>query len=302
MKILLLGGTGQLGSDIISYNKSSNKLDITAPKKHELDITNKDEIERYINNLNPKIIVNSAAYTDVDNAEDNVDICNDINVNSLENISSVLVNKDTFLIHISTDYVFGKKKYAPFLSSDEKSPTNEYGKSKSKGEDYIINNLSNFYIIRTASLMGLRNKNFFNTIIKNIENSNPIQVIDDQAISITWSYELAKVIINLCIHYPKHYQNKNNIFHITNRGYTNWYKVSAEIESAYYEQTKKINKKSLITPISFKQWESKAKRPTDSRLQIDEDLLKNINSDMSYWKDAVREMVRAYLLMGEKNN
>ncbi len=302
MKILLLGGTGQLGSEILAYNKSSNNLDINAPKKNQLDITNKNEIYKYVNDHKPEIIINTAAYTDVDNAEDNINICNNLNFHSLENICSVIMNKDIFLIHISTDYVFGKKEGAPFLSSDNKSPMNEYGKSKSKGEDHIINNLTKFYILRTASLMGLRNKNFFNTIISNVKNKNPLKVIDDQTISITWSYELAKVIIQLCVYYPKLHQNMNSIFHVVNRGYTNWYEVSKEIESAYYEQTKNILGNSIIKPISSNQWKSKAMRPNDSRLQIDEDLFKNIKIDMSHWKDAIREMVRAYLLIGDENN
>jgi len=110
MKILLLGGTGQLGSEILAYNKSSNNLDINAPKKNQLDITNKNEIYKYINDHKPEIIINTAAYTDVDNAEDNINICNNLNFHSLENICSVIMNKDIFLIHISTDYVFGKKR------------------------------------------------------------------------------------------------------------------------------------------------------------------------------------------------
>jgi len=301
MKILLLGGSGQLGSEINTSVKKIENIELLSPSKKELNIEKRDDFDNYLQNFKPNIVINSAAFTDVDGAEENKNLSDNINFKSVENIVLSLKDKDIFFIQISTDYVFGERGNPPYKSEDETSPVTFYGKSKQKAELSILKNLSNFIIIRTASLIGLSGNNFFKTVIKNLVNKNELNIINDQKISVTWSRELANTITNICKDFPKIKESDNKIFHIVNRGYTNWYELSKEIEINYNKLVKERDSISLINPISRKEWNSNAKRPLDSRLLISENIIDN-NCNMSFWKDAIRLLIKDYEKYGGLDN
>lgn len=301
MKILLLGGSGQLGSEINASVKKIENIELLSPSKKELNIEKRDDFDNYLQNFKPNIVINSAAFTDVDGAEENKNLSDNINFKSVENIVLSLKDRDIFFIQISTDYVFGERGNPPYKSEDETSPVTFYGKSKQKAELSILKNLSNFIIIRTASLIGLSGNNFFKTVIKNLVNKNELNIINDQKISVTWSRELANTITNICKDFPKIKESDNKIFHIVNRGYTNWYELSKEIEINYNKLVKERDSISLINPISRKEWNSNAKRPLDSRLLISENIIDN-NYNMSFWKDAIRLLIKDYEKYGGLDN
>ena len=301
MKILLLGGSGQLGSEINASVKKIENIELLSPSKKELNIEKRDDFDNYLQNFKPNIVINSAAFTDVDGAEENKNLSDNINFKSVENIVLSLKDRDIFFIQISTDYVFGERGNPPYKSEDETSPVTFYGKSKQKAELSILKNLSNFIIIRTASLIGLSGNNFFKTVIKNLVNKNELNIINDQKISVTWSRELANTITNICKDFPKIKESDNKIFHIVNRGYTNRYELSKEIEINYNKLGKERDSISLINPISRKEWKSNAKRPLDSRLLISENIIDN-NYNMSFWKDAIRLLIKDYEKYGGLDN
>ena len=267
MKLLVIGSKGMLGSDLMKELQVT-KYDALGRDIQEFDITNKDDAPK-IEKENPDVIINCAAYTDVDKAETEKDKCHAINVIGIENLVDICKKHGIILVQLSTDYVFNGEKES-FNEDDKKDPINYYGETKSKGEDIIIENLEKYYIIRTSWLFGKNGKNFVKTIINLCNEKKEIKVVNDQIGRPTYTKDLAKKIINI-IKDPYEY----GIYHLTNDGKCSWFEFAKEIAGLLRLDCK-------IKQCSTKEFPRDAKRPKYSVLND------NKTGKLRSWKQALK--------------
>jgi len=267
MNILVIGSKGMLGQDIVDELSKKN-MHVTGWGSEDVDITKEEDITK-IEQQNPDILINCAAYTKVDLAEKEREKCRAVNVTGVKNITAVCKKKEIVFIQISTDYVFDGNQES-YDENDQKNPINYYGKTKSDGEDIIIKNLNKYYIIRTSWLFGKKGNNFVEKIIQLCGEKKYITVVNDQKGSPTYTRDLAKGILNM-ISAKKDF----GIYHLTNSGVCTWYDFAREIT-----MLKKL--KCEIHPCTSEQFVCDAKRPKYSILN------NNKTEKMRHWEDALR--------------
>lgn len=252
MKVLITGGTGQLGTSIAELLKRSN-INYVAPTSKEMDITDFDNVKNYIMMIQPQVIIHCAAYTAVDLAEDERKACYTINVVGTENLveASQLINAT--LIYISTDYVFDGTILDSYKEIDAKHPINYYGECKSEAEDIIINRMKKYFIFRVSWLFGPHGTNFVKTMLRLGKVHNNISIVDDQIGAPTYTGDVAYVIKKAMnsIHY--------GVYHISNEGRCSWADFAIEI-------FKQANILCEVLKIRSDQYPMKAKRPQNSKL------------------------------------
>ena len=254
MKILVTGGKGQLGCEI---KKISTNYDFEwiFSDRYLFDFYDLDNISAFLDNHNPEIIINCAAFTLVDDAEDNFVLANTINHKAISVIAKWCNHNKCKLLHISTDYVYDGNSLRPYVETDETKPLNNYGKSKLLGDIACQKNDPYCIIIRTSWLYSSFGNNFLTKIINVMNNNNEINVIDDQFGSPTYAGDLANTIIDLIINK----EWRPGIYNFTNKGKVSWYNFVKEIKSICGFHT-------IIKPISSNTYAQKAKRPKYSLL------------------------------------
>ena len=194
MKVLVIGSDGQLGLEFQKISNSFDSLSWIFSTIKTLDLLRLETINSFLNNINPTIIINCAAYTDVDKAETESRLANIINFKAVDIISKWTSNNNKKLIHVSTDYVFDGLSKLPLSENSITKPVNEYGSSKLKGEIACLKNDPNSIVIRTSWLYSRFGKNFVKTMINLMKKNNSVKVVNDQIGSPTYAYDLAKVI------------------------------------------------------------------------------------------------------------
>lgn len=260
MKILITGANGMLAKAVKNEFKNEELIctDVT-----ELDITNLEGVENFVAKSKPDYIINCAAYTAVDKAEEQEELAYKINAIGPKNLAIAAPKNDAILVHISTDYVFGGDKSVEqdYSEDDEKNPQAVYGATKLAGEKFIEENCSNYYIFRTAWLYGEGN-NFVRTMINLAKDREEVSVVNDQHGSPTYAVDLASII-----HQAIDKKIPFGAYNATNIGYTTWYEFTKKI----YE-FKNINCK--VKPVTSEEFVRPAKRPLNSQMSKDK-LLKN---------------------------
>jgi dTDP-4-dehydrorhamnose reductase len=221
MKILLLGHKGMLGSDLLAQFKYRHE--VIGMDKEEIDITRADECQKAIAETGPQIVVNAAAYTNVDGCETAKDECFAVNAHAVKNIAEACRGKNITMIHFSTDYVFDGTGRRPYVEEDACNPINVYGASKLAGENHLRTITDNYILIRTAWLYGAKGKNFVQAILDKTKTTRQLTVVDDQTGSPTCTRDLAAAV-ELLID-----KNARGVFHVTNRGYCTWYEFAKKI-------------------------------------------------------------------------
>lgn len=258
MKVLLTGANGQLGNDIIRTKPLFTEL--LHCNKQCLDITDRNKTFSIIRENKPEIVINTAAYVRVDDAEDNVIEAFNINATGVKNLVDACNETGAIIIHISTDYVFdGETMPLPYNELDTPNPINVYGISKYAGELFVKNYASRAYIIRTASLYGKsgasgKGGNFVYTVLDKLSKGQIMRIVNDIYMSPTCTYNLAKEIWMLIAQ-----KRPYGIYHVVNDGYCSWYEFALAIS-----RISGINGE--IKPVSHKEYPSKAKRPRWSPL------------------------------------
>ncbi len=280
-RILVTGGSGQLGKCFNHIKKDYPKILFHFLDIDKLDITDYDSILIYIKKFNIKFIINCAAYTQVDLAEDEPDKAKMINTLAIENLVKISKLFRIKIIHISTDYIFNGLAKEEIKEDHEPNPLGVYGKTKLEGENIILNSKSKSIIVRTSWLYSPFEKNFFKTILNLSKSNNKISVINDQWGKPTCGLDLAKAILKL-INSPKSFDNK--IYHYSNKGITTWYSFAKEI-------LKLINSKSILVPIKSIDYSSKAIRPKNVALNTN--LIETtLNLKIPYWKDSLKKCLK----------
>ena len=279
MKILITGAKGMLAKEVIEKFQKGNELILTDVE--DLDITNEQSVLDYITNTKPDYIINCAAFTAVDKAEECKELAEKINGEGPTNLAKAAKQAKSKLVHISTDYVFGGELdlTKDYKEDDEKKPVTVYGKTKLHGEQGIEENMSDYYIFRTAWLYGIGGKNFVKTMTKLGTDKDELNVVSDQHGSPTYAKDLAEII------YQSVYKKiPYGIYNATNEGYTTWYDFTKEILSEQGIDCK-------INPVTTQEYiemmkVTQAKRPYNS--QMSKAKLKAQGIKVPDWKDGLR--------------
>jgi len=254
-RILLLGGSGILGSEVLNQLQVRN-IDYVSPKSSDLDIRDRGSLESFIGDFKPNWVINCAAWTNVDGAEDSFDSALELNSVAVKNIAEVAKKYECPVIHISTDYVFDGDSSNPYSETAPVNPVNRYGQSKLQGENALLEAFSEgAYIIRTSWLYGTKGKNFVKTMAKKALHNESVRVVDDQKGSPTSAQDLAIGIIRLSKTQPK-----PGIYHYSNTGSCSWF----ELARAIYKKAGADS--NLVEPIPSASLNLKAKRPRYSLL------------------------------------
>jgi dTDP-4-dehydrorhamnose reductase len=262
MRILVTGKNGQLGKSIYKLVTNTEQTDdFVFVGREELDLSNENNIARYFENNAFDIIINCAAYTAVDKAEEEQDLANQVNHIAVKQLAQIAKNQQAKLIHISTDYVFDGESDKPYIETDETNPINVYGRTKLAGEKALQEIMpTNAIIIRTSWVYSEYGNNFVKTMLRLGKERDEINVVSDQTGSPTYATDLAEVIIAIVNN--KDYQNKESpteIYHYSNEGEISWYEFAKEIF-----KLAKIDCK--VNKITTEQYPTPARRPKNTTL------------------------------------
>lgn len=284
MNILITGSNGQLGSeikDLAEYYPNFNFFFMDLP---ELDICNRRQLNIFIEENNINTVINCAAYTAVDKAEQDLDIAKKVNSTGVLNLVNALGKVNGKLIHISTDYVFDGNNFIPYQESDDVNPIGVYGNSKRSGELEVINSDIDAIVIRTSWLYSAYGNNFVKTMLKLGNERNELEVIFDQVGSPTNALDLAKTCLDI-LSYSKesNINSKGNLYHFSNEGVASWYDFSIAIMT--------LGKVSCnVKPIETKDFPTKAKRPHFSVLNKSK-IKNDFKIDIPYWRDSLAKCI-----------
>ena len=274
MKVLVTGAKGQLGTDLMN-ELAKRGIEGIGVDVQEMDITDAEACRRVIKNSGADAVIHCAAYTAVDAAEDNVELCRRINGEGTRNVAQACKEADVKLMYISTDYVFDGQGTRPWEPDDPVvEPLNVYGQSKYEGEVAVEKYAPKHYIVRIAWVFGLNGKNFIKTMINLGKTHDTLTVVNDQIGTPTYTYDLARLLVDML---EKEEYGK---YHATNEGgYISWYDFAKEIFAQAGMDVK-------VLPVSSAEYPAKAKRPSNSRMEkkkLDEHGFTRLPD----WKDAL---------------
>lgn len=258
MKVLLLGSNGQLGWEL--QRTCPGNITLTALDYPDVDFGSTESIRKCINESRPDCIINAAAYTAVDKAEEETELAYRINHQAVHEIAALCRKKTGFMVHISTDFIFNGRGFKPYQPNDTPDPESVYGKSKLKGEQAVQEILADqSLIIRTAWLYSSHGKNFVKTMLKLMKEKPILSVIDEQIGTPTWAYGLAQAI------WIALEKNIKGIFHWTDAGVASWFDFAIAIREEGI-RAGLIDKSIPILPVGTRQYPTPAKRPMYSVL------------------------------------
>jgi dTDP-4-dehydrorhamnose reductase len=283
MNILVTGANGQLGSELKLMSQDFPNFNFHFTDVDDLDISDREIVPKYLENKNFSFIINCAAYTAVDKAEDDQDKAFLLNQTAVRNLVASARNFNAKLIHISTDYVFDGKSYFPYKESHKTNPFSIYGKSKLAGEQEIIGGNANAIIIRTSWLYSEFGNNFVKTIHRLATERDQLGVIFDQIGTPTNAKDLAKFIIHIIEKNNTDIFEQKEIYHFSNEGVCSWFDFAKKIV-----ELKKLNCK--IIPIETIDYPTPAPRPHYSLLNKKK-IKGLLNSEIPHWEDSLKEML-----------
>ena len=278
MKVLVTGVKGQLGYDVV---KECEKRGIEAigVDVEEMDITDAAACERVITEAKADAVIHCAAYTAVDAAEDNQDLCRKVNAEGTRNIAEVCRKLDIKMMYFSTDYVFNGQGERPWEPDDPREPLNVYGQTKYEGELAVQELLEKYFIVRIAWVFGVNGKNFIKTMLRLGKERGAVSVVDDQIGSPTYTYDLARLVVDMI------QTDRYGIYHATNEGLCSWYEFACQIfKAAGMNQVK-------VTPVDSTAFPAKAKRPHNSRMDKSK-LAENGFEPLPSWEDALERYLK----------
>ena len=282
--IWLIGNQGMLGKEL-SDVLSKNNIEFTGTDC-EIDITSFQALEAFTHGKKIEWIINCAAYTAVDKAEDEIELCTLLNVQGPENIARIAQKIGASLIHISTDYVFDGTATIPYSETDTLNPTGIYGKTKAEGEEKIRSVLDNHIIIRTAWLYGKHGQNFVYTMLRLMKEKESLGVVGDQYGSPTWTGDLAEFIKRILVESEIQYGS----YHFTNEDSCSWYEFALEIQDLGLKHGL-LEKKIPIKNLTTSEYPTKAKRPAYSVLSKEK--AKNTFSlIIPTWKESLENFIK----------
>ena len=277
MKVLVTGVKGQLGYDVVR-ELEKRQIEAVGVDVEEMDITDAAQVETVIRNVNPDAVIHCAAYTAVDAAEDNEELCRRVNAQGTENVAKVCQEMDLKMMYISTDYVFDGQGTRPWEPDDERDPLNVYGQTKYEGELAVEKYVEKFFIVRIAWVFGVNGKNFIKTMLNLGKTHDKLTVVNDQIGSPTYTYDLARLLADMI------QTDKYGRYHATNEGICTWYEFACEI-------FRQAGMDVEVAPVTSDEYPAKAKRPANSRMskkKLDENGFERLPS----WQDALKRYLK----------
>jgi len=275
IKITILGGKGMLGSDLVSACRQQglNTILFDLP---EFDITNSNHLQQAVSNA--QIIVNCAAYTDVDGAESESELAYKVNAEAVGRLGALAQKANRWLLHISTDFVFDGKLNKPYVETDSPNPINEYGRSKLAGEQLLVESGCRHCIMRIQWTYGLHGNNFVAKLIQHAKTNKTLKVVDDQIGSPTATTEVAKVICKLLQRKPQ------GLFHFASSGYVSRYEMAKFIFD-------KLSMDISLSPCKSGDYLTVAKRPLNSRFDCGK-IKALLNEPIKPWQVPLEHFLR----------
>lgn len=309
MKVLVTGVAGQLGHDVMNelakrnyegvgsdiapvYSGADDGTPVTEMPYVQMDITDKDAVEKMVSELRPDVVVHCAAWTAVDLAEDEdkAEKVHQVNGAGTENIALACKKADCKMVYLSTDYVFDGKGSAPWEPDcKDYQPLSVYGRTKLEGEQAVAANLEKYFIVRIAWVFGVNGKNFIKTMLNLGKTHDQIKVVSDQIGTPTYTYDLARLLVDMIE------TDKYGYYHATNEGgYISWYDFTREIfrQAAELGHLEYGRENLAVIPVTTEEYGiSKAKRPFNSRLDKSK-LTANGFEPLPAWQDALHRYLQ----------
>ena len=281
MKIVVIGNAGQLSYELVRILGDNTVC--LGPE--DTDITSEEVLTKTLSALAPEVIINAAAYTAVDKAEDDLALCHAINATAVENLAKYCKRSGAFLVHVSTDYVFNGHKGSPYLPNDPIEPQGAYGKTKADGEKAVLELVpEQSCLIRTAWVYSAHGNNFVKTMLRLMADKPQLKVIDDQIGTPTWAKGLAEVCISAA-------KNKTaGVHHWTDEGVASWYDFALAIQELALEKGL-LDKAISVLPIPTSEYPTPAKRPHYSVL--DKTSTRKVFSEVqpAHWRKQLSAMM-----------
>ncbi len=272
MKILVIGASGQLGYDVVKQLEALGHTVIGTNSK-DMDITKEETVNKYITDSCVDAVIHCAAYTAVDAAEDNEEICRRVNSKGTEYIAKICGKLNIRLLYISTDYVFSGDGDKPWKTDDIRMPVNFYGQSKYEGELAVEHFAQKYYIVRTSWAFGINGNNFINTMLELAKKGSRVTVVNDQIGSPTYTKDLAVLLAEMIV------SDRYGIYHVTNEGICSWFEFACEI-------FRQAGRKMQVVPVKSEAYPSRARRPLNSRMDNSK-LEENGFHRLPAWQDAL---------------
>ena len=272
IKILVTGVKGQLGYDICRV-LSDRGIENRGVDLDDFDITDAEAVKAYIESYRPTAVIHCSAFTAVDRAEDEIELCTHVNADGAKNIAEAADAVGAKMMYISTDYVFpgtGDRFYEP---DDPTGPLSVYGKTKLMGENAVRAASNRHFIVRISWVFGINGKNFIKTMLRLSETKTDLNVVCDQIGSPTYTYDLSRLLCDMIV------TDRYGTYHATNEGTCSWAEFAAEI-------MRLAGKSTVIHPIPTSEYPTRASRPLNSRMSKDK-LEANGFSRLPHWKDAL---------------
>ncbi len=277
MKILVTGYNGQLGYDVVRVGRSQT-LNMIGTTENELDITQEQSVLDVVHQIKPDAIIHCAAYTAVDKAEDEKEICWKVNVDGTKFLAKAAAAVQAKFMYISTDYVFDGEGNTPFAETDDPKPIGYYGFTKYEGEKALQTILDQWFIVRISWVFGRNGNNFVKTMLRLSESRDELKVVCDQFGSPTYTLDLAYLLIDMI------QTDKFGIYHATNEGICNWAEFAQEI-------FKLAGKHVQVEGITTEAYPTKAIRPKNSRM--DKQKLQEAGfKPLPSWQDALTRYIQ----------
>lgn len=272
MKVLVTGAKGQLGQDLIEC-LSKRGITYIGAGREEFDLTDEKQARAFIRQAAPDAVIHCGAYTMVDKAEDEEELCRRVNAEGTKNIAGVCKEQNLKMLYLSTDYVFSGEGERPYEVHDATAPESVYGKTKLEGEKAVQSLLTDYFIVRISWVFGKNGNNFVKTMLRLGEERDAVNVVEDQIGSPTYTKDLAPLLCDMIM------TEKYGIYHASNEGYCSWAEFAEEIFSQSGQSVK-------VNGITTEKYPTKAKRPKNSRLSK-ESLDKGGFSRLPQWKEAL---------------
>lgn len=278
MKVLVTGIGGQLGHDVVRELEKRGQ-EVVGVGRAEMDITDEEKVREVIRTCAPDAVIHCSAYTAVDRAEEEDDLCHQVNVEGTKYIAEACAELDCKMIYISTDFVFSGEGERPWETDDEAGPINVYGKTKYEGELEVKSRLNKWFIVRISWVFGYNGNNFVKTMLRLGKENGAVKVVADQIGSPTYTRDAAVLLADLV------QTEKYGVYHASNEGFCSWYEFAKEIfQAAGMDEVS-------VTPITSDEFPAKAKRPFNSRMSKKK-LVKEGFNLLPSWQDALKRYLQ----------
>lgn len=278
-RVLIVGASGQVGKELL--RSAPADVTVTAADSKLLDIRSRQQVQEYIFNLSPHVVINSAAFTAVDKAESEIDLAYAVNAYGAGYVAEAAKARGARLIHVSTDYVFDGKKESPYLPNDTTNPLCVYGASKLEGEKLVSENMQNNYVIlRTSWVYSQCGKNFVNTMLHLMRERDALNVVFDQFGSPTWAKWLSRVIWKFAFE-----SDESGVFSWSDAGVTSWYEFAVAIQEEALKYGL-LKGGVVINPVSSSEYPVAARRPQYSVFDNSK-TLESLGMESIHWRTSL---------------